>query len=730
MDVPDSVLAEMVGPVSAMMPLVVARIPGSPAAELGRLRAAADGTWPVHGPAVRHGGVARFRSGAGTGDSPVRDALGSLPPMLVERLLGALELTVPELEVSGVPDLTGFLGEPLTGGFAVTSGDGTSEAVTGAAVLDTVRPGAVPLVAAVARRLAAHPDVAPLLEVAPDITGEREVAAAHGAARLALAVSTATAVLSRVDLQPWAIEPPAVLGVAFGTAALLLSEAPMPSGYAAAVLAKVRAEYLLPLGASGSAPVAGHRFALLEHDEVPDADFGGNGLVAVVPGGAVIRTGVEDGRVHIVVTVLEAPPPEVETGWEEIVEVSWRADAGGASVVGPRAVEPRVGESQLRGLTPPWPGDYRLRVHARGRDDADGNEHYELVVWQAPPADEIVHARTDRLGHRLRGEPEPVRPEPPEAAYRWLRRSGLSEAATVTVVTGADAADVLRAFGADPARPESLRAIEDDLFNRGSIDPWVAVLDVGGAVLAVEFNGWQGSTGPVLTRASAAGRAASVFWNVDAMTQLSFAEHGDLLLSVEPFDRLDAPPRLASMLADLDFADHRRGKKMMGLVAVQRFTGHGVTADDLHRIVGADIAFRIVPHLPQLNPHHPAGLRPGDPLGSAAEALAGLPESSLRDLAWWAATEAARHAGLGADPDIAASVAARALSPDAHLRARRSQLHDGEHPWVWSALHHATNPDPLAAATDAIDAARHAAGPHAADLVAAVQAKITGTGTP
>ncbi|MGI5224010.1 DUF6461 domain-containing protein [Actinoallomurus sp. CA-142502] len=719
-EVPDAVLAELAGPVATALPLIVARIPPAPAAELGRLRVTADGdTWPTRGSAVGHRRMARSSSGArsGRGDSPVRDALGSLPQLLVERLLGALELTVPELDLAGAPDLTGFLGEPPTGNVGVGIMSGTSEAVTGAAMLDQIRPGVLPLVAALARRLADHPRVTTLLAVGPEITDEQEIAAAHGAVRLALAVATAAAVLHGVGVRPWAIEPPAVLGVAIGTAVLLLREAPMPAGYATAQLARARAEHLLPRGSAGSVPVSGHLFALLEGTEIPEADFDGNGLVVVVPGGAVIRTGVETGHVRILLRVLDGPPPDVATGWEEIVEVSWRAAVGAASVVGSDPVEPH-----LRKVTPPWPGDYRLRVHARGRDDTDegDTEHYELVVWQAPAAPETVYARTDRLGHRLRGEPEPARPERPEAAYRWLRRSSLAEAATVTVVTGADVADVLRAFGADPARPESIRTISEDLMSRQSIDPWVAVLDLGGAVLVVEYNGWQGSNALVLTRASAGGRAASMFWNVNAVTRLSFAEHGEVLLSVEPFADLDAPPQVASALAGLDFADYHRGKWLMGLVAVQRFTGHGITAEDLARIEAADIGFRIVPDLPTL---YPRRSKPGDPPDPATEALTGLPEPKLRDLAWWAAAEAARYAGLGKDPDIVATVAARALTSEAHLRARRSQLDGGEHPWVWLALHRATNPDPVAAVTDTVEAARYAAGPYAANLVADVRAR-------
>lgn len=84
--------------------------------------------------------------------------------------------------------------------------------------------------------------------------------------------------------------------------------------------------------------MSGHRFALLEDDAVPDVDFSGNGLVAVVAGGAVIRTGVADGHVRLLLSVLDGPPPDVATGWEEIVEVSWRASVGSASVAGPQAV--------------------------------------------------------------------------------------------------------------------------------------------------------------------------------------------------------------------------------------------------------------------------------------------------------------------------------------------------------------------------------------------------------
>ena len=167
-------------------------------------------------------------------------------------------------------------------------------------------------------------------------------------------------------------------------------------------------------------------------------------------------------------------------------------------------------------------------------------------------------------------------------------------AATVTVVTGSTAEDVLRAFGADPDQPQSLRRISDDVTARSWVDPWVAVLETGTAVLAVEYNGFQGADVAILRRASAKGRAGSMFWNVNAMTRLSFAEGGHVLASFEPPEDINAGPAVGAALDGLDFDDYRE-KEGKGLVAVQRFTGRGITAQDLDQIEAADIAFWIVP---------------------------------------------------------------------------------------------------------------------------------------
>ncbi|MEU6207522.1 DUF6461 domain-containing protein [Micromonospora musae] len=629
-DVSDGLVDELVPPVTAATRLLMGLIPSGPAARLGRLGTPDEARQerrqtvghPGHGRAARRSPqapvAAQRRPAAPVGlrrlgtlnpqelpraahhpdpastQPATTAALRGLGPLLPERLLGALELTVAGVEPPDVPGLAPYLPPPPDGGrFGFASTGQESEPLTAALLVERLRPGLADLVLALTRRLAAHPSVAPLLARTPDAGDEPAIAAQHGRTHLALAVAVAHTVVGRAQLPPVVDRAAAVVGIGIGAAAVVLRETPMPPTYAPALLEKVRAEYLLPRQSYGSVPVSGHRFALVEGAFPDAADLPGNGLVTVVDGGAVIRTGRADGAVRVHLTVLAEAPPEVAAGWEEVVEVSWRAAEGLASVLGPDGTS----EPQLRAQTPPWPGDYRLRVHARGRaetEDPDA-ETYELVVWAAPAAAEVVHRRADRV----RGEIAPVRAPRPEQAYGWIRRSSLSEAATVTVTTGATVEEVLDAFGADPKRPESIPSIEEDLFTGDANLSWVTVLDTGPAILAVEFNGFRGSRGPVLRRASAGGRSASMFWNVRALTRLSFAEHGRLLGAFEPGTGGDldpkaaAEPAIAAALAGLDLDDHLDGRQQ-GLVAVERFTGHGITAADLGRITAAGIGYRIV----------------------------------------------------------------------------------------------------------------------------------------
>jgi hypothetical protein len=305
-------------------------------------------------------------------------------------------------------------------------------------------------------------------EIPLEIEGdEATIAATHGAHHLAIAL-VATTIAAREAGNPGVA---GIVGTALGVAANLLRSKPMPAGYETALRDKERAEYRLPQSGSTSVEVRDHVFALTEGGFPAFGDFADNGLAEVADGGVVVRTGMQNGPVRVGIRVLAEPPATAETlGWEEVVDLSWRAEHGSAGVGG-------------RVTTPPWPGDYRVRVHAYGRDDPE-TESYDLWIWAAPPEPPRVHARADRLGHRLRGEPEPPVVDRPEAQYRWIGRSRLTVAATVTVVTGLPAEEVLRAFGADPARPESLEEARETY-----ADPWVEVLDLDGVVVAIEEKG-------------------------------------------------------------------------------------------------------------------------------------------------------------------------------------------------------------------------------------------------
>ncbi|MEU7868846.1 DUF6461 domain-containing protein [Dactylosporangium sp. NPDC049140] len=542
------------------IPAIVELVPPGPAGALGRLNAPED---PSARPRTRPG-----RPGPGVDE------------LTAERLLGALERFVARHDWTVEANLAGeeVQRPPRAHQYGFATIGGESAALAAARRLDGFRKGVADHIAALVRALAADPAVAPLLAVAGEAEGgEAAIAAAHGAVHIALGVAVAGAVVHQVDPPGFVDAAAATVGLGLGAAARLLRETPVPAAYAGALLAKVRAEYLLPRRAGGSVQVRGHRFALAERDLPGEADFSATGIVAGTDGGAIVRTGIAEGWLRVTLVVLAEPPapfpdePADGWDWEEVAEVSWHAAEGHAAL------------GSLGRQTPPWPGDYRVRVYASGRDDGDAEfEHHRLVVWAAPAAPPILWRSTDRVGHRLRGEPEPERVRGPEYAYRWLRRSELRHAATVTVVTGATAADVVRAFGGDPDGPEPLR---DDAQDQ------VMVLDAGDAVLAVENNGYAGSHREVLVAASAGGRAASMYWNVNGLTRLSFAERGRILAQHEPWGREEWPQELDGVLDGLDFArsGERPGK---GLVAVERFAGRGIGPEDLARLRAAGVGYR------------------------------------------------------------------------------------------------------------------------------------------
>ncbi|HEX6355850.1 DUF6461 domain-containing protein [Actinophytocola sp.] len=534
--------------VSAALPDIVALVPSAPAARLGR--------WEPTG-----------RRPQGT---RVQTALDELGDILPERLLGALELTVDRLVVDVPSDLVAGLARPTVASFGVMTMSEQSATKQAVSIVEQVHPGATDVVVDLVEALR---DMASVPDAAGD---EAEIAARHGATHLALAVVVSTAVLRSLGTAV-AGDSAAIVGVALGAAAIVLPTVPKPHGYAPAVLAKRRAEYLLPRHSGTSALVKNHQFWITEGSTPANVDFSANGLVAAVPDGVTIRTGLAEGHVHLSMIVLAGPPPEIDlTGHDEVVEISWTAPEGGAVLFGDTPMPRR-----RRWETPPWPGDYRVRVHATGRDDAE--DSYHLVMWQAPAAPQVVYKKTDRLGHRLRREPEPLPVVAPDAEYRWIEKSSLDEAATITVVQGVAPDEVIRALGGDPTEPVSIESLaEFDDFAAA-----LTVLAVDGVVLAVEENGFRGADNDTMVALSRNGKAASLYWNINGNFRLILAERGELLFTGEPGHDPGAPHT-----EDLDFDDYRHGVAK-GLTVLARFAGRGVTAADMDAIHAADQAYML-----------------------------------------------------------------------------------------------------------------------------------------
>jgi hypothetical protein len=543
--------------VSAALPEIIARVPKEPAAKLGR--------WRPKGYQQR--------------GTRVQAALEELGDLLAERLLGALELTVDDLNVAIPPDLLAGLPEPQLGPFGFATSGEASATHQAVSFVEHVHPGAADLVVELVEALWDKASV-------PDAKGdEAEIAAQHGAAHFALAVVVSAAVFGALGTVV-ARATPAIVGVALGAVAIVLPTAPKPSAYAAAVLAKRRAEYMYPSMSSVLAAVTDNRFWIAEGPVPADIDFSRNGLAVAVLGGVVVRTGSAESHRRVTLQVLAEPPAEVDlTGWDEVVDISWTAAEGGARVSGTENLESHRWRGHHTWESPPWPGDYRVRVHARDRDEAD--DTYSLIIWQAPAEPEVVHKKTDGLGHRLRGEPEPASVVAPEAEYRWIAKSSLSVAATITIVVGLTPDEVVRAFGGDPSGPISIQAFAQRLaLQRDSqYHAVLAMLEVDGAVLAVEENGFQGADSDRIKALSRNGKAASVYWNVNANFRLTFAERGELVYSGDASHEGNPPGT-----EDLDFGDyHNRYAK--GVVAVARFTGRGISKADIAAIYAADQAY-------------------------------------------------------------------------------------------------------------------------------------------
>jgi hypothetical protein len=131
----------------------------------------------------------------------------------------------------------------------------------------------------------------------------------------------------------------------------------------------------------------------------------GTGLLEQGPFGVVgVVCGTHTGPIHFDVQWHDSAPAVDFDGWEEIAETDFECGSGrislGSAFDWPMDIEAAFG-----------PGVYRLRVHARGRDEGDDGEeiddvsveHHMIALWPTAPAPMIFHKATDRTGAYWRG---------------------------------------------------------------------------------------------------------------------------------------------------------------------------------------------------------------------------------------------------------------------------------------------------------------------------------------
>ena len=112
-----------------------------------------------------------------------------------------------------------------------------------------------------------------------------------------------------------------------------------------------------------------------------------------------VTTGIASGNVRIWSEPLASRPSVVADGWEDVAEVSLAVRSGPLRVMG------------IGGTTGPevrldahGPGDYRLRIHANGRDTAydaarlDAVEDYLILAWPEQPSPPTALRTTSHTG--------------------------------------------------------------------------------------------------------------------------------------------------------------------------------------------------------------------------------------------------------------------------------------------------------------------------------------------
>lgn len=128
------------------------------------------------------------------------------------------------------------------------------------------------------------------------------------------------------------------------------------------------------------------------------------------PWSATVLTGTRGGPVRLTVEVHDARVDVERIGhiWSEVIEVSFRSRSGDLKFREWGGEPIRIFE----GLLLP-PGAWRLRVHARGRDEGNAAsgpnldeplEEHLIQFWPGPSIGDLVIVAQDQYGKTLRGQ--------------------------------------------------------------------------------------------------------------------------------------------------------------------------------------------------------------------------------------------------------------------------------------------------------------------------------------
>ncbi|TWH03416.1 hypothetical protein L615_011600000030 [Nocardioides sp. J9] len=234
----------------------------------------------------------------------------------------------------------------------------------------------------------------------------------------------------------------------------------------------------------------------------------------------------------------------------------------------------------------------------------------------------------------------PVMPD----SFSWVR-STLGEAACLTLAPDATTDEVATAFGCDQLDEDAATFADADGHDRqDGGEAWLTQDE--GNVLTIEVNGFEGTRPEVLrqvSKASAKGLAASIFWNVNEMVIFTAARKGKVVCSVELLDvDPEDVPRSLRRLAALT-ADETVDAVAVGAAMASVFTGVGIEPAAI-----SQASRRTLVPVPDAFDSPPLDdwrlLNEGAP--HVVTAVGTRDEQWCRDLALWAARAAATEAGV------------------------------------------------------------------------------------